>query len=156
MKLNVPMPVKMAALVLGTTGFYTYLGQIVPQKEVQPPAEVAITADMTSEDLVAVGEELAGGKGNCLTCHNNTARYPDLDGIGTRAGTRIEGLSDIEYMAQSLFDPDTFLVPGYASGMPVINRPPIDLSDDEIRAVIAWLQSRGGTPTITLDTELGY
>jgi len=26
----------------------------------------------------------------------------------------------------------------------------------KIKAVIAWLQSLGGTPNVTLDTDLGY
>jgi hypothetical protein len=38
--------------------------------------------------------------------------------------------------------------------MPVINRPPIGLTDDEIRAVIAYLQSLGGTTTVTMETPL--
>ena len=40
--------------------------------------------------------------------------------------------------------------------MQPMNEPPISLSDDEIKAVIAWLQNLGGTPSVTLDTELGY
>ena len=34
--------VRIAALVLATTAFYGYVGQMVTQKGVQPPAEVAI------------------------------------------------------------------------------------------------------------------
>ena len=155
MKLNVPMPLKMVLLVLGTTAFYMYLGQIVPQKEVHPPPPVLISAEMTTEDLIEVGRELVNGKGICMTCHN-AVRAPDLAGIGSRAGSRIDGVSDIEYLAQSLYDPDAFLVPGFAQGMQKMNAPPISFSDDEMKAVIAWLQSQGGTPTVTLDAELGY
>ena len=117
MKLNVPMPLKMVLLVLGTTAFYMYLGQIVPQKEVHPPPPVLINADMTTEDLIEVGSEWANGKGQCLAaCHligsSGPSRYPDLGGIGQRAATRIEGLSDVEYLAQSLYEPGKFVVPG--------------------------------------------
>ncbi len=161
MKLSVPMPVKMVLLVLATTAFYMYLGQIVPQKEAHPPPPVLISAEMTTDDLVAVGQELANGKGQCLIgCHtigqSGPMRYPDLDGIGSRAGSVIEGLSDVQYLAQSLYDPNSFIVPGFAQGMQAIDEPPIGLSDDEIKAVIAWLQSLGGTPTVTLDTDLSY
>ncbi len=155
MKLNVPMPLKMVLLVLGTTAFYMYLGQIVPQKEVHPPPPVLISAEMTTEDLIEVGRELVNGKGICMDCHNEV-RAPALDGVGSRAGSRIEGYSDIEYLAQSLYDPDAFLVPGFAQGMQKMNEPPISFSDDEMKAVIAWLQSQGGAPTVTLDTDLGY
>lgn len=155
MKLTLPMPLKLVALVLGTTAFYMYLGQIVPQKEVHPPPPVLISAEMTTEDLIQVGLELANGRGICMSCHNDV-RAPGFDGIGSRAGSRIEGMSDIEYLAQSLYEPDAFLVPGFAQGMQKMNEPPISFSDDEMKAVIAWLQSQGGTATVTLDTDLGY
>jgi len=38
----------------------------------------------------------------------------------------------------------------------VINRPPIGLTDQEILTVIAYLQSLGGTPTVTLQTSHRY
>jgi hypothetical protein len=40
--------------------------------------------------------------------------------------------------------------------MPAINRPPIGLTDQEILCVIAYLQSLGGTPTVTLQTSHRY
>ncbi len=40
--------------------------------------------------------------------------------------------------------------------MPGINKPPISLTDQEILAVIAYLQSQGGTPTVTMATELKW
>jgi hypothetical protein len=49
-------------------------------------------------------------------------------------------------------------VKGFNPGMPAIHKPPIGLTDQEILAVIAYLQSLGGTPTVTLETtaaELG-
>ncbi len=155
MKLSVPVPLRILAVVVGTTAFYMYLGQIVPQKEEHPPPPVLISAEMTVDELVAVGAELAAGRGLCATCHNDV-RAPSLDGIGSRAGSRIEGMSDVEYLAQSLYDPDAYLAPGYASGMQKMNEPPIGFSDDEMKAVVAWLQSQGGTATVTLDTDLGY
>ena len=40
--------------------------------------------------------------------------------------------------------------------MPVISKPPIGLSDQEILTVIAYLQSLGGTPSVTMATKLKY
>jgi hypothetical protein len=40
--------------------------------------------------------------------------------------------------------------------MPTINRPPIGLTDQEILCVMAYLQSLGGTPTVTLQTSHAY
>ena len=158
--MTVPHPVRVAALVLVTTAFYGYVGQMVPQKEVQPPKETALGGDMTTADMVKVGREIMEGKGICLTCHTvgktGALRFPDLGGIGAAAATRVAGLSDVEYLAQSLYQPTAFVVPGFPPAMPAVNIPPIGLTDQEILCVIAALQSLGGTPTVTLQTRPRY
>ena len=158
--MTVPHTVRVTALVLVTTAFYGWVGQLVPQKEVQPPQEIAIGSDLTTTDMVKIGGELMVGKGLCLTCHtigkSGALRFPDLAGVGTRAATRVPGLSDVEYFAQTLYEPDAFIVEGFNPGMPVINKPPIGLTDQEILCVIAYLQTLGGTPTVTLQTTHRY
>ena len=155
-----PLPLRIAVLVLVTTAFYTYVGQLVPQKEVLPPQETVIRADLTTADMVTVGRQIMDGKGLCMTCHtigrSGALRFPDLDGVAGRAETRVPGLTDVEYFAQSLYSPDTYIVPGFNPGMPVINKPPIGLTDQEILCVIAALQSLGGTATVTLQTSHSY
>ena len=47
-------------------------------------------------------------------------------------------------------------MPGFNPGMPVINKPPIGLTDQEILCVIAYLQTLGGTATVTLQTSHHY
>jgi len=158
---KVPVSLKIAALAVATTGFYTYVGQLVPQKEVHPPAEVVLSKDMNADQMRKVGREIMDGKGLCFTCHTigkkaGPLRFPDLEGVGARAGTRIPGLSDVEYLAQSLYQPEKFIVPGFNPGMPVISKPPIGLTDEEILAVIAYLQSLGGTTTVTMNTKLPW
>ncbi len=80
--MRVPHIVRIGALVLATTGFYAYVGQMVPQKEVQAPKETALGSDMTTADMVKVGQEIMAGKGVCLTCHTvgktGALRFPDL------------------------------------------------------------------------------
>jgi len=158
--MTVPVVVRIGALVLATTAFYGYVGQMVPQKEVQPPQEVALTGELTTADMVRVGREIFQGKGLCSTCHTlgktGALRFPDLDGVGARAKTRVAGLSDVEYLAQSLYEPNAFIVPGFVAGMPTINQAPIGLTDQEILTVIAFLQSLGGTPSVTLKTTHRY
>ena len=158
--MKVPVIVKIAGLTLAATGFYTYVGQLVPQKEVHPPVEVALSREMGPDEMRRVGREIMEGKGLCFTCHtvgkSGALRFPDLDGVGARAGGRIAGMSDVDYLAQSLYAPDEFVVEGFSPGMPVINKPPIGLTDDEILAVIAYLQSLGGTTTVTMQTHLPY
>jgi len=157
---TVPLIVRIGALVFATTAFYAYVGQMVPQKEVQPPQETALGSDMTTTDLVKVGREIMEGKGICLTCHTigqtGALRFPDLAGIGAQAKSRVPGLSDVEYLAQSMYEPTAFVVPGFPPAMPPVNQPPIGLTDQEILAVIAALQTLGGTPTVTLKTTHRY
>ena len=158
--MTVPHSVRIAALVVLTTAFYGYVGQLVPQKEVQPPEEIVLRTDLTTADMVKIGGELMVSKGLCLTCHtigkSGALRFPDLAGVATRATSRVPGLSDIEYLAQSMYEPERFIVPGFNPGMPVINKPPIGLTDPEILCVIAFLQTLGGTPTVTLQTSHRY
>ncbi len=158
--MTIPVGPRIGALVLATTAFYGYVGQMVPQNEVQPPAPILIRADLTTDEMVGIGRDITTGKGLCRTCHTigqtGALRFPDLEGIDVRAMTRVPGLSDIEYFAQSMYEPDRFIVPGFNPGMPTINRPPIALTDQEILCVIAYLQSLGGTPTVTLQTAHNY
>src|SRR5919202_5762460 len=158
--MRIPLILRIGLLVLATTGFYTYVGQMVPQKEVQPPQETVLKADLTTADMVKIGREIMEGKGLCLTCHTigktGALRFPDLAGVDARAKTREPGLSDVDYFAQAMYEPNAFIVPGFNPGMPTINKPPIGLTDQEILCVIAYLQTLGGTPTVTLQTKHRY
>ncbi|HSD11559.1 MAG TPA: cytochrome c [Candidatus Binatia bacterium] len=156
-----PVGLNVVLVVLGATAFYTYVGQLVPQKELLPPAKVEITQDMTPVQLAKIGGEIAHGKGLCTTCHTigskeATHRFPDLAGVAERAKTRVPGLDQLQYFAQTLCDPNAFVVPGFNPGMPTINKPPVGLNDEELHAVIAWLESQGGEPSITLKEKLPY
>ena len=152
--------VNIVLLTVGACLFYTYVSHMVPQKEIHPPETIEISGNMSAEEMVAIGEQIVGGKGTCLSCHtvgaDKPGRFPDLGGVGARAGSRIEGYSDVEYLAESLYEPDSYLVEGFNPGMFAANKPPISLTGDEILAVIAYLQSLGGEPTVTTDTQLKY
>ncbi|MGW8249634.1 MAG: c-type cytochrome [Anaerolineales bacterium] len=59
----------------------------------------------------------------CKTCHSlepgTTIIGPSLAGIGSVAGSRVEGLTAEEYIRQSITDPNAYIVEGYpASVMP--------------------------------------
>ena len=91
--MTIPLVPRIGALVLLTTSFYAYVGQMVPQNEVQPPQETVIRADLTTADMVTVGREIMDGKGLCFTCHTigrtGALRFPDLAGVGgSRGGAR--------------------------------------------------------------------
>ena len=158
--MTVPHIFRIGALVLATTGFYAYVGQMVPQKEVQPPKATALGGDLSTDEMVKVGREIMEGKGLCLTCHTigktGALRFPDLAGVDVRAKTRVPGFSDVDYLAQSLYEPTAYVVEGFPPAMPPMNQPPFSLTDQEILCVIAALQSLGGTPTVTLQTKHHY
>lgn len=154
--MNIPVPLKLAILAVGGTAFYGYVGQLVPQKEVHPPEVVEIQKDISSTEMVEIGREIFNGKGICQTCHNGSGRFPDLEGVATLAGSRIPGYTALDYFAESLYEPDKYIVPGFSGGMPQIDKPPIGLTDDEILTVIAYLESLGGTPSVTMETKLVY
>ncbi len=158
--MRMPVGLNVLLLVVGTSLFYTYVGQLVPQKQLLPPAEVMIAADLTTDQMVKVGFEVVQQKGLCLTCHtigkSGALRFPDLAGVGDRAKTRKPGYTDVDYLAESLYHPEAFIVPGFNPGMPTINKPPIGLTDKEILCVIAWLQSLGGTPSVTMQTKIKW
>ncbi len=147
-------------VTLAATGIYTMVGQMVPQKEVWPPKPIDTSKleSLDAEQLAAVGKTIfePGGKGKCSECHYAGSRFPNLLNIGAEAGTRKPGYSDVDYISESIYEPNAFIVPGQNPGMPVINKPPIGLNDKEIKAVIAYIQSRGGTPTVTIATKLKY
>ena len=147
--------IKIVLFTIAVTGFYTYVGAIVPQMEAHPPKSTEIGADMSPAELAAAGKDVFFGKGTCALCHTiggKGERCPDLAGVGSRASTRVDGLAGPEYLAQSLYQPNSYVVDGYQPTMPAINRPPIGITDREIVAIVAFLQSNGGQITVTPDT----
>ncbi|MEK6220843.1 MAG: cytochrome c [Chloroflexota bacterium] len=58
----------------------------------------------------------------CTACHSveglSTASVgPSLNGIATRAATRVDGLSAEEYLVQSILEPGAYVVEGFADGI---------------------------------------
>ncbi len=106
------------------------------------------------ERFVEAGKVIFNGKGSCYSCHtlNPSAppgRGPDLTDIGVNAATRKPGMGAKVYLIESLYDPAAFLVHGYGKTMTPAWKPPISLSNLEIEAVIAFLQSQGGEIDLT-------
>lgn len=50
-----------------------------------------------------------------------------------------------DYLVESLLEPGAHLVPGFRNEMPPAHLGPAGLSADEIRSVVAYLQSLGGS-----------
>lgn len=152
---------------LEATLAYTIVGSLVPQIESRPQAELQLSADATPEQLAKAGEQIFYGKGTCALCHaveaSEAARCPMLgagalgSAIGARAEERVKeagykgkAKDGAEYLVESMIHPADYLVQGFPPIMPVINKPPIGLNNDELAAVAAFLQSvQGGKVTVT-------
>lgn len=57
----------------------------------------------------------------CATCHHADSEErlvgPGLKGISQRAASRVEGLSAVDYIHQSIVDPSAFVVPDYPDNL---------------------------------------
>lgn len=138
---------KIVATVFVTLGVYTLVANVIPQVESEVPEQVEIGSDVTQAELVSLGEEVYRGVGGCEACHGAGTRAPDLLGeIGGRCGEQVEGMGCKEYLHESMVDPGAYVVEGFQPIMPDMST---QLSDDEIWAVVAFLQSQGGEVTVT-------
>jgi mono/diheme cytochrome c family protein len=140
-------------VVLGTVGFYTYIANTIPQVESDVPTELTFAGEVTAEQLVQAGDELYHGGGGCTACHGLGTRAPHLLAdeagtgmIGARCGSRVPGEDCKTYLHNSLVAPNEHIVDGYQPIMPDMSR---TLSATQIWALVAYLESLGGTVTVT-------
>ncbi|MBI2216690.1 MAG: c-type cytochrome [Candidatus Rokubacteria bacterium] len=150
----VPVAVKVGALALAAMGAYTWFANAIPQIESRPPQELSLEGNVPPAQLVRAGEQIFRTKGACETCHKigeRGTRAPDLGGVGGRAATRKPGTPAKQYLLESLITPGAYLVEGYPNIMPQVDRPPITLNRSEVWAMVAYLQSLGGTVDVTLE-----
>jgi mono/diheme cytochrome c family protein len=114
------------------------------------------------------GKRLFWTRGRCSTCHRvgelgSNPRGPDLGegeqgrAIGARSEARARErfqqtgrpFSATDYLVESLLEPGAYVVSGYKNEMPPPHQPPVGLGPDEIRALVAYLQSLGGRVDLT-------
>jgi mono/diheme cytochrome c family protein len=144
---------KVVGIVLGTLALYTLIANKIPQVQSEVPQALSLGANVTPEQLVAAGEKVFNGIGGCPTCHGLGTRAPNLltdekgtGLIGARCGKREPGKSCKQYLYESLDNPTAYIVSGYQPIMPVMTK---QLSPQQIWAVIAFLESQGGTVDVT-------
>ncbi|MEK6765117.1 MAG: hypothetical protein AABY49_02660 [Planctomycetota bacterium] len=102
------------------------------------------------------GEKIFWGDGQCHTCHSigtsgSATRGPNQEGLASRAEERAKatGLSSgLEYIVESIVEPDKFIVEGYDKIMPKVYDPPIMLDREKILAVLTYMQTLGGETDI--------
>ncbi len=140
---------KILLTVVGTLSVYTLVANAIPQVQSAVPEELTIGADVTPDELAAMGGEIFNGVGGCTACHGLGTRAPDLLGeIGTRCATREPELSCKEYLYESLTNPTAYVVEGF---QPIMVDQSRTLSEPQLWAVVAFLESQGGTIDVTAD-----
>ena len=116
------------------------------EAEAQEPGQAAEPAEAAGPgDLVSQGENLAG-KNGCLGCHSTDGSRrvgPSFKGLMgsertvVKDGQEITVLADTDYLIRSIREPGVEIVQGYPAAMP----PSPQLSDDDIKALQAWLET---------------
>jgi mono/diheme cytochrome c family protein len=135
---------KITALMVFWMLVFTAVANMIPQ--VEPAKERPEGIEKVS---VSAGKKLVSTRG-CLLCHSfgEAIRAPDLMDAGRKAETRVPGYSSLDYLAEKLVIPTANPVEGWPVGMmPPADKPPAALSDEELAAVVMYLQSLGSKPS---------
>lgn len=165
---------KVLGFCLALTLVFTLVANLLPQVEGEAPVdEVIDLSALTPELFAAFGESLFMGKGTCTLCHKPPplGRAPDIQGENMIALAELrladehyhgDAQTAVEYIAESMREPSKYVVKdwgvagsdGTVSPMPNVNAAPIEMSDIEIDAVIAYLQHKDGNEiTVELPAE---
>ena len=144
---------RIIGVVLGTLALYTLIANKIPQVQSEVPHALTLGANVTPEQLTNAGDQLYHGAGGCTACHGLGTRAPNLltdekgqGPIGARCGKREPGKDCKAYLYESLTSPRAFVVTGYEPIMPEMGR---ILSPQQIWALVAFLESNGGSVDVT-------
>jgi len=144
---------RIIGVVLGTLALYTLIANKIPQVQSEVPHALTLGANVTPEQLTNAGDQLYHGAGGCTACHGLGTRAPNLltdekgaGPIGARCGKREAGKDCKAYIYESLTSPKAYVVQGYEPIMPEMGR---ILSQQQIWALVAFLESNGGTVDVS-------
>ena len=150
---------KIFAVVIGTLATFTLVANSIPQVQSEVPVDLNFGANVSAEELTSSGEILYSGAAGCVACHGLGTRAPNLlidhAGVGTigvRCANRVPGEDCKAYLYSSMVDPGAYMVEGFQPIMPDMRS---QLSNEQIWALVAYLQSVGGEVTVTGADILG-
>ena len=137
---------------------------VLPQMKGEAPVEQEVAlGELTMDSFIEMGERLYAGKGTCTLCHNKLGRAPELLTFDVTK-ISLERIADSQYrgkakdaegyLRESMRQPSAYVVKGFGkkgsddaeSPMPAVDQPPIQLSEVEIDAIVAYLQKKDGNP----------
>src|SRR5256886_13982795 len=144
---------RIIGIVLGVLAIYSLIANKIPQVQSEVPKALNLSSNVTQEQLVSAGDQLFHGAGGCTACHGLGTRAPNLltdekglGPIGARCGKREPGKDCKAYLYESLVIPRAYVVAGYEPIMPEWGR---TLSPRQLWALVAFLESQGGTVDVT-------
>ncbi len=153
--------IKLGIVVLAINLFFAYIGlYFLPQSESHPPKELKIQDGVTTEELLQIGEQILFGKGQCMVCHPMKAepgmRAPAIDTIGKHMEEEAKerNMKPEDYAFEALVNPGAYVEKGFDNIMPPVHKPPISLTEGELIALTAFLQSKGGRVTVSYPVSL--
>lgn len=108
--------------------------------EVATPVPLEPLQDET--DPVALGQA-AFAEAGCVACHTVSGVStgivgPVLDGLASRAGETVAGLSAEEYIRQSILEPNAYIVDGFTEGI-MLGTFSETLGEEQIDSLVAFL-----------------
>ena len=144
---------KIFAVVIGALATFTLVANSIPQVQSEVPIELSFGANVSADELISAGEILYAGAAGCTACHGLGTQAPNLltdhEGTGTigvRCANRVAGEDCETYLYTSMVNPNAYFVEDFNPIMPDMRA---QLSNEQIWAVVAYLQSVGGEVTVT-------
>ncbi len=109
-------------------------------------SEPAISGDAEAGKALfnqPVFQSSSGIASGCYTCHYVEASRgnftgPNLAGVGSRAATTVSGLSAVEYLYNSIVNPNDYVVEGFVAGLMPQNYGEV-LTQEQIDNLVAYL-----------------
>ncbi|MBT9167180.1 MAG: hypothetical protein DDT19_00504 [Syntrophomonadaceae bacterium] len=128
--------IRLTIVAVIVTGLYAWFGTAIPTSPWEAPKRKVLSPELTPRQLAKEGVEVYR-KAGCAVCHSvvgEKLRGRDLSRIGAER--------DAETLAFILYSGVDIMLPA--------TEPPANLNDGEITALIAYLQSLGGRPTVKI------
>ncbi len=121
------------------------IGNPPPTEASPPPTEIVVVPAPTPEGPIGGATDGPGifisrGCGGCHVIEGLPGAVgvtgPEMTGIGSRAGTRVAGLSAEDYIRQSVEEPEAFVLEGYDNVMQPLRG---TMSDEEFDTLVEYL-----------------
>ncbi|WP_420264666.1 hypothetical protein [Candidatus Magnetominusculus dajiuhuensis] len=148
--------IKLFTFVIVINIFFALIGlYFLPQSQSLPPKTIKIEKGITQDELITIGETIIFSKGQCMVCHpmkqETGMRAPAIATIGAEIvkSAKERNMTPEAYVFEALVNPGEYVQKGFENMMPPVHKPPTSLTEGELIAVAAFLQSKGANVTVS-------